>query len=206
MDLYAAILAFPTVVFTVLLGVALVYWLLVVAGALGLEFGDLDLAADGLGGLLGALGFGRVPTTIVLSLLFFFGWIACLALVAALAALGLVGWLPATLALGGAIVVGSSATSLAVRPLAPLFVVHQGPRHAELVGRECTVTTGRVDESFGQASVIVGGVDVILQVRCPAPNPLARHHKALLVAYDPTPGVFAVEALDAPPDPPPRAT
>ncbi|HRI10285.1 MAG TPA: hypothetical protein PKW35_20845, partial [Nannocystaceae bacterium] len=62
------------------------------------------------------------------------------------------------------------------------------------------------DLAFGQPIGMVGGGDVIVQVRVPAPNALARHHKALRVAYDPAPGVFAVAALGAPPDPPPRAT
>ncbi|XXF81184.1 hypothetical protein P2318_15895 [Myxococcaceae bacterium GXIMD 01537] len=42
-----AILAFPTVFFTILLGVTLTYWLCVIAGAVGIDVldGDVDLAA-----------------------------------------------------------------------------------------------------------------------------------------------------------------
>lgn len=40
-------LSFPTVVFTVLLGIAAVYWLLVFVGAMGMDALDLDAGGDG---------------------------------------------------------------------------------------------------------------------------------------------------------------
>lgn len=45
-EFLAASLSFPTVVFTVLLGIAAVYWLLVIAGALGLDMLDADGGGD----------------------------------------------------------------------------------------------------------------------------------------------------------------
>ena len=54
-------------------------------------------------------------------------------------------------------------------------------------------TMFRVDERFGQATLIEGGVDLILQVRCPTPNGLARDSRAILIAYDPEHATFSVE-------------
>lgn len=48
-EFLAASLSFPTVVFTVLLGIAAVYWLLVIAGALGLDMLDADGGGDHAG-------------------------------------------------------------------------------------------------------------------------------------------------------------
>lgn len=47
-EFLAASLSFPTVVFTVLLGIAVVYWLLVILGALGLDVLDADGGGDGV--------------------------------------------------------------------------------------------------------------------------------------------------------------
>ncbi|HWB81893.1 MAG TPA: hypothetical protein VG755_43320 [Nannocystaceae bacterium] len=48
-EFLAASLSFPTVVFTVLLGIAAVYWLLVILGALGLDMLDADGGGDHAG-------------------------------------------------------------------------------------------------------------------------------------------------------------
>ena len=47
-ELLAAILGFPTVVFTVMLALAVIYWLFVVVGALDIDsFGGADDAVEG---------------------------------------------------------------------------------------------------------------------------------------------------------------
>lgn len=54
-EFLAASLSFPTVIFTVLLGIAAVYWVLVIVGALGLDVLD----ADGGGGHAGHADIGH---------------------------------------------------------------------------------------------------------------------------------------------------
>ena len=46
-DFVTQILAFPTVVYTVVLGFVLLYWLFVIIGAADLDLFDLDGAVDG---------------------------------------------------------------------------------------------------------------------------------------------------------------
>src|SRR6478735_4776448 len=100
-------LSFPGVVYTVLLGVVLVYWLFVVLGAIhlgdgsadghfdglgdqGADVGDVGLggeAADGADGgdgdgsavaaLIHALHLRSVPATVVFSLIITFSWLGC---------------------------------------------------------------------------------------------------------------------------------
>lgn len=215
MDFLAVILSYPTVVLTVLMVIVLLYWLLVVLGALGIDIGDhadgvghvhgVDGAGEAAGegaleahpigeGILAFLGVGKVPITVLVSVLALVGWILAILGSYALGALGLAGgWLFTTLVLAGSILLSSIASAYLVRPLAPLFRTDQAVSHRELVGRECMITTGRVDERFGQASLIEGGVDLILQVRCPSPNGLARDSRAILVAYDPEHATFMVE-------------
>lgn len=49
MEFLEAMLAFPTVLYTILLGVVIVYWAFVVIGALDMDFLDVHLDLDGVG-------------------------------------------------------------------------------------------------------------------------------------------------------------
>lgn len=152
--------------------------------------------AETLALLLSALGFRSVPVTISLSFVVLFGWIASYLLARHVAPM-----LPDPDALGHAIVgalsllFGLLAASLAVRPLAPLFVPRQGTRHRDLVGKVVRITTGRVDGRFGEARYEDGGADLTLQVRCADPDALSRGDEALVLDWDPESETFEVEPM-----------
>ena len=82
------------------------------------------------------------------------------------------------------------------RPFGRFFVVHQAPRRKSLYGKICVVTTGRVDEKFGQATCDDGGAGLLLQVRCDVMGRLKRGQKALIVDYDSDRDAFLVEPYD----------
>ena len=67
--------------------------------------------------------------------------------------------------------------------LAPVFVPEPHVKRSDLVGRICTVRTGRVNADFGQAEAVdsVSGSHLI-QVRCPTPNNLSAGSQALIVS------------------------
>ena len=188
-ELLDAILVFPTVIFTILLGVAAAYWLFVMLGALDLDVldGDFDAAdvdgdgdPDGFAGVLHAVGLGGVPLALVLSLLILTSWVFCL--VAMQVVGGRSGWLAAgaaVLSVGLAIPV----TALAVRPLRRFFVTHPALQSKALVGKVCTVTTLSVTDRYGQAEVEDGGAGLLIQVRYTGPSGLARGDKALIFDY-----------------------
>jgi hypothetical protein len=213
-----ASLQFPTVVFTIGLGIALVYWLFVLLGALDIDLlggadhggvGDAvaggakggaealkgikpDVDAD-TGGLWHGLGLGAVPVTISVSLILFAGWAgSLLAMEYGLPALGSPGWLvPALLPV--VLVVAIVLTALLVRPLAPVFAFREGKSNRDYVGHTCTITTGRVDDNFGQATVEDGGTVLVIPVRCDRPEKLARGDKALIIDFDPERQAYVVE-------------
>lgn len=226
-EFVASSLSFPTVVFTVLLGIALVYWVLVILGALGLDALDFDDGGHGgevghgdaghgdgghgdghdghshglLGSILGALRLDAVPMTIVLSLIFFFGW-----LLSELSIHYLFGGnayvlggernkLLETLLLVAVFVLAVLLTSVAIRPLAPVFRTHSAARRSNLVGKIVTIDTSRVDAGFGAARAEDGGAGLIVQVRCDPPNDLVRGARALVVSYDEAREVYEVTAL-----------
>lgn len=210
-EFLTAILAFPTVVFTILLGVVVLYWLFVLLGALDIELlghGDgHDLHVDGHAhfdgdghagghghdahdahdgdggaeGLIQALGLSGVPVTVMLSILILTAWSFCVGAMRFLGS-GSAGWLvtaAALLSFAAAI----PLTSLLVRPLRRLFVTLPAPRHRDLLGKVCTITTLRVDERYGQAEIEDGGAGLIVQVRSNGPVSLARGDRAIIFDY-----------------------
>ena len=193
------ITSWPTVVYTVLFGVCLLYWCLSLLSGFDFDIdADVDLDVDGdvdadgesgglgLAGLIATLGLGGVPISMALSFLMLFAWLFSALLSDWLlpfvsgAVLTLV-----TVAIGlGALVLAVIPASLCVRPMRRLFVTHKAERKAELVGRVCEITTGRVDAHFGQAEVRTGGAPHLVQVRCARENDLRRGSTAVIAAYD----------------------
>lgn len=167
-DVLIASVQFPTVIFTALLVVALVMWVLPLVGA---EFGSdgADGATDGAdGGFLDSLGLTGVPLTIVLTILGLVGWA-----VSVLGQLFLLDPLsgPAAFAAGlGVLIlaVGASwATARAVGPrLSRRLEPTLAPSAAELVGRTVEVRSHSVgpDHGYGDARA-ADGTSVRIDIR-----------------------------------------
>jgi hypothetical protein len=225
-NLIDASLRFPTVIFTIGLGIVLIYWLFVLLGALDIDlFGhghigdagkgigdaltggakggaealghgdghDLPIDADGVG-FWNLLGLGTVPLTISVSGIFLSCW--CLSLLGmsyATSAVGARPWLP-FLILPLAILVGLPLTGLLVRPLRGVFALREGKSNKDYIGSTCTITTGTVDEGFGQATIEDGGTVLVIPVRCDR-NVLARGHKALVIDFDRSRHAYVVEPV-----------
>ncbi|MDR2091859.1 MAG: DUF1449 family protein [Azoarcus sp.] len=224
MTLLEILTGYPTAIYTVLLGIVLVYWLLAILGLVdfestdfGLDLGDaggevdlgdvshgshtLDGEADGeltsLAGRLVAFGLGGVPISVVVSLLVLVSWFIC-----AFASLRIMPLVPGEtlrLAAGTGILVAAFALALplaaiCVRPLRGLFVKTNAISNASLVGRECRIETGSVDEKFGHAVVWGGGEEFHIRVVADTPNTLKRHDTALIVDYDEAARVYRVAA------------
>lgn len=218
-ELLEASLRFPTVIFTIGLGIALVYWLFVLLGALDIDlFGGGDVSGatkgaaeaikgvhadgDGVhggdGGVWHALGLASVPITISFSVIVLVCWVASLLGMsyASAAVGGLAGWLPAVMLLL-VIVVGIPVGGLLVRPLGPLFEMNEGKHNLDYVGFTCTITTGRVDDGFGQATVEDGGTVLVIPVRCDKPGALGRGHKAVIIDFDTSREAYVVEPVSS---------
>ncbi|HEU0034159.1 MAG TPA: hypothetical protein VFQ53_26205 [Kofleriaceae bacterium] len=226
-----AALRFPTVIFTIGLGIILIYWVFVLLGALDIDlFGDADVSGAGkgigdaivaakgggdaivggakagaeaikpdldvdTGGVWSGLGLSKVPVTISISTIFLVCW--CISLLAMHYAPSLVGtasWVPGVV-LVGTLVVGMPTAGLLVRPLGGVFELKEGKSNRDYVGHTCTITTGRVDEHFGQATVEDGGTVLVIPVRCDRSDALARGHKALIIDFDSERQAYVVEPV-----------
>lgn len=210
---YDTILTFPALLFTSLLAVVLMYWLLVIFGALDMGGGadaDVDVDADAdvdvdtgdgfsIGNAVAAVGLSGVPISISFSLLTLAGWISSvpatyllklfipgllLQIFAGIVVFIFVMWL--------AILV----TRVGIRPLRPMFHSAVSKTGDKLLGQVCVISTGRVDESFGQADYNDGGAGLILSVRADAPNSLHKGDKAVIVGYDDASSAYRVVPFD----------
>ncbi len=177
---------------------------------------DLDVDLDGpeLDGLEGAaqsmsafarifsaLGFHRVPLTITVTFIVFFGWMLCFQGMEHLAPLlsGPVSEFLASAVVGvGSFFCAIPPASVVARPLAPFFHIHKASTRRSFVGQECEVLTGRVDDRFGQAEIADGGAGLTVQVRCDHDNALSKGGMALVVSFDNDREAFVIEPLNTP--------
>jgi len=224
-------LSMPTLAFTAMIGITLLYWVSVMVGALDLEIFDpggaldgVDGAIDGMegmaagadvdvdvdagvdgdasvGGLAGALHALRLryaPLTVVFSFITLFGWLISFFASRYLDPLiPLPGIASGAIVMLGALLVAMPLTSLITRPLAPLFKTISARQNKDLIGSVVTVKTGRVDQSFGQASLQDGQAELLLKVRCDDGDQLSRGDQALIVGWDEASKTFDLEPMDA---------
>lgn len=194
----AAAVAYPTAIYSTLLGVVLVYWLLAIVGLVDIEADGLNVEVghpvDGelpeLGAaasFMAALGLAGVPMSLSASLLVLFGW-----MFSCLAGMWLLPLVPAgglQLLAGSGVLLGSALLALppawlSIRPLRSLFTTREAARHVSLVGTLCTVRTLAVDDRHGQAEVETGGAVALINVRAGVPNSLTRGSVARILHYD----------------------
>lgn len=121
---FAVAFSFPTVIFSVLLCVAIIYWLISLSGMGDVDAeGDIDASGD-FSGLMVTLGLQGVPLPLVLTLVFLTGWLSSYfidLLFGSLVPSGLIHWLYGAAVVVVSFMVGILATSVVVRPLRPLF-------------------------------------------------------------------------------------
>ncbi len=190
----AAVLSFPTVIFTVLLGFFLLYALATVVGAADSEWLDGVLGVDDVNdsafeAALNWLGVAGIPVMVFAGVSTVFAWLASYTADRSLPDSALIDTgIGFASALTGLLLGG-----LAVRPLRSVFTTAPARRRNELVGKVCTIRSLRVDDQTGTADV----GDFVAEVRCFRPNELTLGSSAIVYDYDSESGVFHVGPLDA---------
>ncbi|MGY0612658.1 MULTISPECIES: hypothetical protein [unclassified Luteimonas] len=183
-------LEFPTLLYSVLLGGCLAYWLLASIGLVEIDGLDaLDLGVDaepgGIAGLFGRLGLAGVPTMLVATLVVFFAWLATyfVQLLVLQHFPGPLRWLlgagVALLALPPAVL----ATATALRPVRRWLLRLRPPAATSLLGRVAVVRTPDVDASHGMADLDDGGAGLVLQVRGDVAAGMKRGDRVVLIAH-----------------------
>jgi hypothetical protein len=200
-----AVVAYPTAIYTALLGAVLFYWVLALVGLVDFESSglELDLQVDSgvedlsaLAGFMIAFGLDGVPFSIVVSLLVLSGWtLSCLAgmWLLPLVPTGLLQGMAATMVLLVSAALSLPITARLLRPTRKLFVTHTAVTSGALVGQPCLVTTSTVDEQFGYAEVKRRGAGLNVKVWAKSPNTLTKGTTARIVEYDAAGERFRIE-------------
>jgi hypothetical protein len=218
----ASITLFPGLIPSALLGVLLIFWLLSIVGVLDLDHIGPDWLGDfhsegpdssghsgghddahGTPDMLVALGFDRLPFSIVISSIVFFWWVLTILLQQHVlpslpGAAGGLSWITGSVALFMCLALALPIAGRCVRPLKPIFAIQGGlARKLDLIGSVCKVTTSNVDEKFGQAEVRTEGSPIVVAVYATAPNDLVRGSSALILSFDEVRQRYEVEAYEA---------
>lgn len=190
-DFLQTALTFPTLVYSVLLAVCAVYWLLAATGlgdtdAVDAVGGDGDGAdASGAAAMLSWLGLSGVPVMLVATVLAFAAWFGTY-FVHLLVLRDLPEGVRTAAGVGtgiGMLVPAAAATSVALRPVRRALARLAPATDASLLGRTGVLVTPSLGADYGQASVDDGGAGLILQVRHDDPNPLRRGDRVVLIEY-----------------------
>jgi len=196
-QLFSVASQFPTVIYSTLLGIVVIYWLVGMLGLIDLDFagdieveadidGDIDVNVGGLTGLFLTFGLTGVPFTLVISIIILICWLISFYL-----QFYLLTWLPDgwLYYLMGAIsnfvvfLISLPITAMVIRPLKGMFKSVETATSNHLVGKEATVATGKVTTTFGQARVFNEGAEILLDVRCDPEHSLSMGDKGLLIKY-----------------------
>lgn len=186
---------FPTVIYTTLLGIIVVYWLVGMVGLIELNFsGDVDIDIDvdadisivGLTGFMLTFGLTGIPFTLVISIILLICWLISIYSQIYLFSLLPDGWLYYLLGGVSAIAIFFISLPIAafiIRPLKGMFKSVETTTSNNLVGRDATIATGKVTTTFGQARVFNDGAEILLDVRCDNEHTLILGDKVLLIKY-----------------------
>ncbi|MGP4844564.1 hypothetical protein ACTXGQ_10570 [Marinobacter sp. 1Y8] len=189
MDAFLSVtFSFPTAIFTVLLAVAVIYWLISLVGLADFDVvdGDIDGSVD-FGGFMVTLGLQGVPLPLVLTLMFLASWLFSYFCDLWFGPVFGEGWMHilfGVVLVPVALIVGLLTTAVFVRPLRPLFRrAYRQPLQKEIIGAPCVVLSFSEKGKRGRAEVHRDGAHLILQIRSDVS--LARRDRAVLVEYLP---------------------
>lgn len=197
--------SFPTAIFTVLLAVIVLYWLVAITGLMEVDAldnlllpNDDGMELGALAALLNRLGLGGVPLTIIVSLISLFAWMASFAGVRLL-----LGWMDVpglNLLLGAvifavALVLGLVLTIIVLRPVRQLLRKVPAETSQVLLGRVGVVRSAVVSPEQGYATIEDGGAGLVLQVRT-VHGELPRGARVVLIERLPATNAWRVVSED----------
>jgi len=194
-QLFSVASQFPTVIYSTLLGIVVIYWLVGIVGLIDLDFSgdadidvdsDIDASVGGLTGLLLTFGLTGVPFTLVISIVILVCWLISFYL-----QFYMLTWLPSgwlyyvmgTLSNLVVFVISLPITAIFIRPLKGMFNSVETTQSNSLVGKDAVIATGTVSTTFGQARVFNEGAELLLDVRCDPEHTLKMGDKVLVIEY-----------------------
>ncbi len=195
---YRNISSFPTAIFTFVLAICVLYWLLAVFGVVDIDMLDIDgLDADfdlgnetathnAMAGVMLKFGLNGVPVTIIISFLSLFGWLTSYYSMHYLSSFiqkGLLSYLFGLLVLLIAFWLAVLLTAMIVKLISPFFKKLDQQTFKHILGQSAVVRTSIVTDSFGEAFLDDGGAGLILKVRSSNDQTFVKGDKVVLLEY-----------------------
>jgi hypothetical protein len=202
--------SFPVVIFSALLTLCVMYWLIAATGILSIDCLDIainlddittDVPSSTLGGLLLKFGLNDVPLTLVITLISLFGWstsyfgfrLLILPLYDFILYYYLVGLFIFIIAL----TISIYLTAFVIKPIRPLFKKLSATNdHKSLLGQIVEIRSSTVNKIKGEATYEDGGAGLILQVRSDETYQFKRGDKAILLRYDTTNNCYEIISIE----------
>ena len=195
---YQNISSFPTAIFTFILALCVLYWLLAVFGIVDIDFLDIEgietdfefdsevSTANAMAGVMLKFGLNGVPVTIIISFLSLFGWLLSYYSVHYLSPLipdGVLYYLYGLLVFIAAFWLALLLTAIIVKLLRPFFYKVEQQTIKRVLGQSAVVRTSKVTGSFGEAVLNDGGAGLILKVRSINDQTFVKGDKVVLLEY-----------------------
>lgn len=171
--------SFPTVIFTLLLVLCVLYWAVAVLGLVDLDILDIDFDGDidaadsieaqtGLAGLLLKFGLAGVPLTITLTILSLIGWLISYYISYFLRTVvpdGPLLWLLSIPVLLVVTYVSVMITAQIIKPIRKLFSKLNVDETKHIIGQTVTVRSAVVNSERGEGLMNDGGAGILLNIR-----------------------------------------
>lgn len=196
MEIFLGIaMSFPTIVYSVMLLVVSVHWLLAALGILEVDAVDGllpdDIGTDGadpgaVGGLLMKFGLHGVPVMVVFTIIAIVGWIFCyfvdLSLLRTMPG-GIVSTLAGVATCAGGLLLSIPVARVVLAPVRRLMRRYQPVSQRPLLGHYAEVRSPEITRTHGTARIDDGGAGLILQVRADEPGRFVRGDRVVLIEY-----------------------
>lgn len=204
-------LSFPTFIFSLLLVVVLIFWIITAVGltdidSLDIDLPDADMGGDdlpltGVSGLLVKFRMNGVPLTILLTILTLCCWMLsyfCQYLLLSKLAASTLSYLyyPAgIIAFIAVFYLGLLLTAILIQPIRSWLRKmdsHKTTSSRSLLGREVIVRTPEVTLKYGEGTIENGGAGLILQIRAPEEAGFRRGDIVIIYQYNETGNAYMV--------------
>jgi len=174
-EMWIVLSSYPTGIYSIFLGVLMIFWALTIIGALDIDVisFDIDFEADtdipGFAGLLHTLGLSGVPFTIVLTLLVFLAWIMTYVVSNYLLPVipsSILQFIAGSITLVSTFFLSVPITAKMIQPLRKLTAENKAKTKIDFLGEPCKVTSQTVDLEFGQGRIDTSnGDEIIVRIR-----------------------------------------
>lgn len=174
MEFLNTALTFPTVIFSVLLIIVILFWLVTVIGLADIDMfeADVELETEAntahASGLFNRLGLSEVPLTVSFSIIVMCAWLLSIYSQAWLLnafkshdfyyVFGAVASLVCLL-------IALPLNAFITKPLRRFFTSKQAANKQDFIGLECVIATSKVTQEFGQARVTFKGTEQLIEIR-----------------------------------------